>query len=66
MFQNSLINFVLVGVANRVELAGYAEMSHSKDYPDMDVAKMEINLIQSGDRILNTMSEASSLKLLKV
>jgi NADH dehydrogenase len=41
-------------------------MSHSKDYPDMDVAKMEINLIQSGDRILNTMSEASSLKLLKI
>jgi NADH dehydrogenase len=32
----------------------------SKDYPDLDIAKMEINLIQSGDRILNTMSEKSS------
>jgi NADH dehydrogenase len=35
--------------------------SHSaKDYPDLDIAKMQINLIQSGDRILNTMSEKSS------
>jgi NADH dehydrogenase len=47
---------------NRGELAGaLAEMkSHSaKDYPDLDIAKMQ-NLIQSGDRILNTMSEKSS------
>jgi NADH dehydrogenase len=35
--------------------------SHSaKDYPDLDIATMQINLIQSGDRILNTMSEKSS------
>jgi NADH dehydrogenase len=61
--QNSLINFVLVGGGpTGVELAGaLAEMkSHSaKDYPDLDIAKMQ-NLIQSGDRILNTMSEKSS------
>ena len=63
--KNSLINFVLVGaVPTGVELAGaLAEMKKAilqKDYPDLDVSKMEINLIQSGDRILNTMSEKSS------
>ena len=63
--QNSLINFVLVGGGpTGVELAGaLAEMKKAilqKDYPDLDIAKMQINLIQSGDRILNTMSEKSS------
>jgi NADH dehydrogenase len=47
-----------------VELAGaLAEMKKAilqKDYPDLDISKMEINLIQSSDRILNTMSEKSS------
>jgi NADH dehydrogenase len=64
--KDSLINFVLVGGGpTGVELAGaLAEMKKAilqKDYPDLDIAKMEINLIQSGDRILNTMSEKSSL-----
>ncbi len=63
--KNSLINFVLVGGGpTGVELAGaLAEMKKAilqKDYPDLDMSKMEINLIQSGDRILNTMSEKSS------
>jgi NADH:ubiquinone reductase (H+-translocating) len=63
--QNALINFVLVGGGpTGVELAGaLAEMRKAilqKDYPDLDIEKMQINLIQSGDRILNTMSEASS------
>jgi NADH:ubiquinone reductase (H+-translocating) len=63
--KNSLINFVLVGAGpTGVELAGaLAEMKKAilqKDYPDLDVSKMQINLIQSGDRILNTMSEKSS------
>ncbi len=63
--KNSLINFVLVGAGpTGVELAGaLAEMKRAilqKDYPDLDVSKMQINLIQSGDRILNTMSEKSS------
>ena len=31
-----------------------------KDYPDLDVRKMQINLIQASDRILDTMSEKSS------
>jgi NADH dehydrogenase len=63
--QNSLINFVLVGGGpTGVELAGaLAEIQKAilqKDYPDLDISKMQINLIQSGDRILNTMSEKSS------
>ena len=48
-----------------VELAGaLAEMKRAilqKDYPDLDISKMEINLVQSGDRVLNTMSEKSSV-----
>ncbi|OYX81969.1 MAG: FAD-dependent oxidoreductase [Flavobacteriales bacterium 32-34-25] len=63
--RNCLINFVLVGGGpTGVELAGaLAEMKKAilqKDYPDLDIDKMQINLIQSGDRILNTMSEKSS------
>lgn len=63
--RNALINFVLVGGGpTGVELAGaLAEMKKAilpKDYPDLDVDKMQINLIQSSDRILNTMSEKSS------
>jgi NADH:ubiquinone reductase (H+-translocating) len=64
--RNALMNFVLVGAGpTGVELAGaLAEMKRAilqKDYPDLDIAKMEINLIQSGDRVLNTMSEKSSI-----
>lgn len=63
--RNALINFVLVGGGpTGVELAGaLAEMKRAilqKDYPDLDIDKMRINLIQSGDRILNTMSGKSS------
>jgi NADH dehydrogenase len=63
--RNLLINFVLVGAGpTGVELAGaLAEMKKAilqKDYPDLDISKMQINLIQSGDRVLNTMSEKSS------
>ncbi|GAA4052772.1 NAD(P)/FAD-dependent oxidoreductase [Flavobacterium chungnamense] len=63
--KNALINFVLVGAGpTGVELAGaLAEMKRAilqKDYPDLDISKMEINLVQSGDRVLNTMSEKSS------
>lgn len=60
-----LMNFSLVGGGpTGVELAGaLAEMKKAilqRDYPDLDISKMTINLIQSGDRILNTMSEKSS------
>lgn len=64
--RNFLMNFSLVGGGpTGVELAGaLAEMKKAilqKDYPDLDISKMQINLIQSGDRILNTMSEKSSV-----
>lgn len=60
-----LMNFIIVGGGpTGVELAGaLAEMKKGilhKDYPDLEINFMEINLIQSGDRILNTMSEKSS------
>ncbi len=63
--RDCLVNFCLVGGGpTGVELAGaLAEMKNAilhKDYPDLDISRMQINLIQSGDRILNTMSEKSS------
>jgi NADH dehydrogenase len=63
--RNAMMNFCLVGGGpTGVELAGaLAEMKNAilqKDYPDLNIAKMEINLIQGDDRILNTMSEKSS------
>jgi NADH dehydrogenase len=39
---------------------GRNEKPFCKRLSDLDIAKMQINLIQSGDRILNTMSEKSS------
>ena len=64
--KDALINFVLVGAGpTGVELAGaLAEMKKAilqKDYPDLDIAKMQINLVQGGDRVLNTMTEKSSI-----
>lgn len=64
--RKALINFVLVGGGpTGVELAGaLAEMKKAilpKDYPDLNIDQMQINLIQSGDRILNAMSEKSSI-----
>ncbi|WP_293873093.1 NAD(P)/FAD-dependent oxidoreductase [Flavobacterium sp.] len=63
--RNALMNFVLVGAGpTGVELAGaLAEMKKvilQKDYPDLDISKMQINLVQSNDRVLNTMSKKSS------
>jgi NADH dehydrogenase len=63
--RNCLMNFCIVGGGpTGVELAGaLAEMKKDilqKDYPDLDLSLMTINLIQSGDKILNTMSEKSS------
>ena len=68
--RNCLMNFCLVGGGpTGVELAGaLAEMKKAilqKDYPDLDISKMQINLIQSGDRILNTMSEKASANATK-
>lgn len=65
--RHSLMNFVLVGGGpTGVELAGaLAEMKKAilpKDYPDLDVRKMEINLIQGSNRVLDLMSENASEK----
>ncbi len=65
--RDALMNFVIVGGGpTGVELAGaLAEIKKGilpKDYPDLDTRKAQINLIQSGDRILKEMSEKASQK----
>ncbi len=65
--RNALMNFVIVGGGpTGVELAGaLAEIKKGilpKDYPDLDTRRAQINLIQSGDRILKDMSEKASQK----
>lgn len=65
--RDALMNFVIVGGGpTGVELAGaLAEIKKGilpKDYPDLDTRRAAINLLQSGDRILNGMSEKASQK----
>jgi NADH dehydrogenase len=65
--RNALMNFVIVGGGpTGVELAGaLAEMKKGilpKDYPDLDIRQMQINLVQGGNRLLKTMSEKASEK----
>ncbi len=65
--RDALMNFVIVGGGpTGVELAGaLAEIKKGilpKDYPDLDTRRVSINLIQSGDRILNAMSKEASNK----
>ena len=65
--RNALMNFIIVGGGpTGVELAGaLAEMKKGilpKDYPDLDIRKMQINLIQSSDCILKGMSAKASEK----
>ena len=65
--RNALMNFVIVGGGpTGVELAGaLAEMKKGilpKDYPDLDIRQMQINLIQSSGEILKGMSAEASEK----
>ena len=65
--RNALMNFVIVGGGpTGVELAGaLAEMKKGilpKDYPDLDIRQMQINIVQGGDRLLKTMGEKASEK----
>jgi NADH dehydrogenase len=65
--RNALMNFVIVGAGpTGVELAGaLAEIKKGilpKDYPDLDTRSVQINLVQSGDRVLKEMSEQASKK----
>ena len=65
--RNALMNFVIVGGGpTGVELAGaLAEMKKGilpKDYPDLDIRQMQINLIQSSECLLQGMSAKASEK----
>ena len=65
--RNALMNFVIVGGGpTGVELAGaLAEMKKwilPKDYPDLDIRQMQINLIQSSECLLQGMSAKASEK----
>ncbi|CAM1335146.1 NAD(P)/FAD-dependent oxidoreductase [Tenacibaculum aestuariivivum] len=65
--RKALMNFVIVGGGpTGVELAGaLAEMKKGilpKDYPDLDIRQMKINLIQSSGELLKGMSSKASEK----
>ncbi len=65
--RESLMNFTIVGAGpTGIELAGaLAELrSHilPKDYPDLDIRRMQINIIEANTRVLAAMNEASSHK----
>lgn len=63
--RGALMNFVIVGGGpTGVELAG--ALSELKkyvlpvDYPELDVRRMEVHLVDAGDRVLNALSPKSS------
>lgn len=65
-----LMNYVIVGGGpTGVELAGaMGELKKHilpNDYPDLDIRRMNVHLIQGGDRLLPGMSENASQKSLK-
>lgn len=64
------MNIIIVGAGpTGVELAGtLAEMKKHilpKDYAELDFTKMNIQLVSSGDRVLETMSSVASAKALE-
>lgn len=68
--QDSLINIAIVGGGpTGVELAGaLGEMKKfifPKDYPDLDMNRMRIALLEAGPRLLGGMSEKASERALK-
>ena len=65
--REALMNYVIVGAGpTGVELAGaLAELKRHvlpNDYPDLDIRRMSIHLVEAADRVLATMSEVSSKK----
>ena len=65
--RKALLNFVIVGGGpTGVELAGaIAELKNHilpHDYPDMDINKMQIHLLEGNDRVLPPMSSHASKK----
>ncbi|MDX2003029.1 MAG: NAD(P)/FAD-dependent oxidoreductase [Chitinophagales bacterium] len=68
--RDSLMNFVVIGGGpTGVELAGaLAELKKEvlpRDYPDLDLRRMQIHLIEAGPKLLGAMSEVSSSKSLE-
>lgn len=62
-----LMNFVIVGAgATGVEIAGaLAELKAQvlvSDYPDLDVRRMQIHIVEAGDKVLGNMSAYASRK----
>lgn len=62
-----LMNFVIVGAgATGVEVAGaLAELKDQvlgADYPDLDIGKMQIHILEAGDKVLGNMSAHASRK----
>jgi NADH dehydrogenase len=65
--RKALMNFVIVGGGpTGVELSGaLAEMKKGilpKDYPDLDIRQMQINIIQGSNKLLDAMSDQASKK----
>ncbi len=65
--REKLMNFVIVGGGpTGIELAGaLAELKTHilpSDYPDLDIRRMQIHIIEADQRVLANMSEESSLK----
>ena len=65
-----LMNFVIVGGGpTGIELAGaLAELKEHvlpNDYPDLDIRRMQINIVEANGRILKNMSEKASEKATK-
>jgi len=63
--QEALMNFVIVGAGpTGVELAGaLAELKRHilpKDYPDLDIRKMQIHVVEAAPKVLAAMSDKAS------
>ena len=68
--REKLMNFVVVGAGpTGIELAGaLAELKDHilpADYPDLDIRRMQIHIVEANDRVLASMSEKSSRKTAK-
>lgn len=68
--KDALMNFVIVGGGpTGVELAGaFAELKKHvlpKDYPDLDLRRMQIHLMEAGPKLLAAMSQEASENALK-
>jgi NADH dehydrogenase len=65
--RESLMNFVIVGAGpTGIELAGALSELRSHvlpaDYPDLDIRRMQIHIVEATDRVLSSMSKTASEK----